>query len=245
MAALTRRRRAALYHAQKRRRESLRAIPKLHQTRLLGVDLAPVAFLGVFPAGSSSAPVTFGLEFELTGTPSGTLLNVGAGDPSLTLYYVSGVLTAVAGSGSTSSAAVTATATRSHVGSAGVPNLVRLTVSVRPGDGSLRIWDEDGLLAQGEASGGSIAAWSGEGGSDLVTTFDAAAGFNTLIADPGAPANVSESAPVRAFALYNPQHHLTDIPDFVPPVVFDEFLFRATFINGQVELFPLLDASED
>lgn len=238
-ASNSQRRQAALRNAYRKRRDSIRAIPRLHQTRLLGVGLTPVALTDAFPAGAASRPVTFTVDLEVTGTPSGTILNVGDGNPALTVYYDAGTLKAVVGSGTVAADAVSVTATRPHTG-----GRVTLVVSVRPGDGSIRIWDQCGLLAQGEASSGSIASWSGESGSDLIVTYGAAAGFNTLISDPGAPSGFGEINPTRGYALYNPQHHLNNIPDEVVVPDFDEFLYRATFINYQIELFPLLDDSE-
>jgi hypothetical protein len=197
----------------------------------------------VFPTGATTSPVTFQLRYRLSGTPDGTILNLGNGDPATTVYYDSGVLRAISGSGSVGSSAVTAVATRPH--SAGAR--IRLVVAIVPGNGHLRIWDRHGLLAQGEAAGGPIPGWAEMAVvDDAIRTYtDPGGAANGLIVNPGAAVNIAPAAPSRAYAFHVPQHLLSDIPDFVPPSVFDEFLFRATFVNAQIALYPLADDSDD
>jgi len=240
----SRRRRIAIHQAKRRRRDSIRAIPKVHQTRLFDIGYTPAALTTAFPAGQGSQPVTWMLDYDITSSsPSGIILNVGDGSPALTVWYDGGVLKAIAGSGSTGAAL--ATAVRSHIGSVSAPQRVRLVVAVRPGDGHLRVWDGCGLLAQAVASSEEMPdGWSEETGSALITTFAATSDYNDLISNPGAPTGIVQTEPVRGYALYVPHHFLGGDPDAPLDAVFDEFLFRATYLNNQLALYPLLDDSE-
>jgi len=81
-------RRIAISTASRKRRDSIRALPKIHQTRLLDTVLTPVLVSSAFPTGATGKPVTFSLDYAVTGaSPSGIILNCGDSDPALTVYY--------------------------------------------------------------------------------------------------------------------------------------------------------------
>jgi hypothetical protein len=232
----------AISHIKKRRRDSIRAEPELHQTRLFDTNLVPVPVTSAFPAGATQRPVTFMLDYEVTSaSPSGIILNVGNVDPALTVFYVAGELRVTVGSGTNFQEVAQGSATRMHAGDPGDPNLIRLVVSVRPGDGSTRAWDQYShvpLVSQ-ESAGGTIPAWSDEDPGDLVTTFADTADVNGFVGSPGAPVGVSPVDPSRAFAHQIPHHYLNALD--APEITFDRFILDFTYHNVEIGRYPLLD----
>ena len=198
---MTQRLQTALYHSRKRNR-SLRAVPHLHRTHAIALGDSQVP---AFDAASFTRPITLAAKIEHTAT-LGWLFDYNAqlglkrDEVGKLDVYANGV----------------------SVGQVDTPDSGNwlVVLSVVPGGGGVRLWNQDRLMFASDSVSFTGSAW-GLAGAPLNAQMDLLSSLSAYVAQL-------------------PQHYL-QLVTAQPPIDDDlEFLTRSTALHWLVDAYPWL-----
>lgn len=208
------------------------AIPDLFETSLIPAAGDSLDLQTYVP--NRLAPISFKTRFEVTGVANGSLISAGDSGRGFELYFDSGTLHMIAGSGVDANFAAQGSAVIAP------GRVTELTASIRPGDGQIRVWDNRKLIITAQAPNKTFSTeWANSGNIDfykLPTAVNALAGLGADLAPTGLFAHEG----LTLYRLQIPRHFGdVDIADIIAAV--DDLLFYGTAINFMIGNVPFLD----
>lgn len=191
----------AVYFHSRERRKSLHGVPELHRTHRFAIPTTPINNLS-FPNRDQS--VTFRTSVKITAAdPTGIIFELGDATTAIAAWIDNGKLSLRAGD---AAAADRGLAEFDNAADLPIGRKFDLVFSVRPGDGSVRIWGSGGEeLARGVATGGQLPnGWAAA--SDGAFAAAATGALPADVTQTGAPTNFDVVEPLEVYFGQEPRH---------------------------------------